>query len=304
MDMMLDENDRLLQEDSEINLQGHVSDRSSARCQRGRRNPFFKALAEHTENGLRVGLRANLAAVAVACLVLLFCSISGRAQTEGRTSLPADVQQTIHDYILAHPEVLMESLQRAKKKEDDRIAASRKSTVKSFRKELTADSRTPIFGNPNGDVTLVEFFDYRCPYCRRMEPLLQNLIRDDPGVRVVQKEWPILGPASVYAARVALAALKQGKHPQLHEALMAKKPNMNEAVILKAAEEVGLDIDQIKVDMNSPEVDNEIQRGIQIAKLLGLNGTPAFIVGDELLPGWTDLATLKSMVDGARHGTN
>jgi protein-disulfide isomerase len=133
---------------------------------------------------------------------------------------------------------------------------------------------------------------------------LQTLIKDDPGVRIVQKEFPILGPTSVYAARVALAAQKQGKYRQFHDAMMAKKPNIDEATILQVADAAGLDIDRIKADMNSPEVDSELQRGQQIARALKLEGTPGFIVGTELVPGATDLVTLKSMVDDVRHGIN
>ena len=153
-------------------------------------------------------------------------------------------------------------------------------------------------------MTLVEFFDYRCSYCRQVEPFLQALIKNDPGVRIVEKELPILGPASVHAARIALAAYKQGKHEQFHEVAVSKKPNFNEATVLQMAEEAGLDLDRMKADMNSPEVAAEIKQTADIAKVLGLSGTPAFIVGTELVPGATDLETLQTLLDEARHGTN
>jgi protein-disulfide isomerase len=144
-------------------------------------------------------------------------------------------------------------------------------------------------------VTVVEFFDYRCPVCRQVEPFLRALIRNDPGLRV-------LGAASVYAAQVALAAYKQGKYEQFHDAVVAKKSNFDEATIIKLAEEAALDLDRVKTDMNSPEVDAEIKRASQIATALRLDGTPAFIVGTELVPGATDLETLQALVDEARHG--
>jgi protein-disulfide isomerase len=179
----------------------------------------------------------------------------------------------------------------------------------AFRKDLLEDPNAPVLGNPTGDVTLVEFFDYRCPYCRQVEPWLQTLIKEDPGVRIVQKEFPILGPASVYAAHVALAAWKQGKHTAFHDALMAKEGNMDENnihedLILQVAKSVGLDIDRMQIDMKSPDVETEIQGSIEIAKSLGLTGTPGFVMGTELVPGATDLATFKSMVDDNRHGIN
>ena len=214
--------------------------------------------------------------------------------------LDSNIQQVIHDYILAHPEVLIESLQAAKSRQENQRAAAIKSLIQASKKELMEDPQAPIFGNPAGDVTVVEFFDYRCPYCRQMDPLLRNLVHDDPGVRIVQKELPILGPQSVFAARVALAANKQGKHLQFHEALMAKRSNFDEASILEVAETVGLNVARLKTDMASPDVDAEILKGAQIAKELRLTGTPAFIVGSELIPGATNFETLKALVDDAR----
>jgi protein-disulfide isomerase len=250
--------------------------------------------------------------VLASAVIVLLCLPAFAQTSDTVSSAPAvnpndALERAIHDYILAHPEVLVESLQRAKQKQQERFAATLKSKIVAFRKDLLEDPNAPVLGNPKGDVTLVEFFDYRCPYCRQVEPWLQTLIKDDPGVRLVQKQFPILGPASVYAAHVALAALKQGKHTAFHDALMAKEGKIDERdihedLILQAAESVGLDIDRMKTDMESPDVEAEIQRSIQIARSLGLTGTPAFIVGTELVPGATDLQTLKSMVDDARHG--
>ena len=200
-------------------------------------------------------------------------------------------------------------MREAKAKAEVQQAGLIKSKISAFSKDLVDDANAPILGNPKGDVTLVEFFDYRCPFCRQVEPWVQTLIKQDPGVRLVQKEFPILGPASVYAARMALAALKQGKHQEFHDALMAKEGNIDESdihegLIFEVAKSVGLDIDRMKVDMNSPDVDAEIRGSIRIARSLGLTGTPAFIVGTDLVPGATDLMTLHEMVDDARHGIN
>jgi protein-disulfide isomerase len=214
------------------------------------------------------------------------------------------LQQAIHDYILAHPEVLIQSLRIAKEREEIHAAEQGKALVTSLKNELVEDPSAPIRGNPNGDVTLVEFFDYRCPYCRQVEPSLQALIRNDHGLRVAVKELPILGPASIYAARAALAAYKQGKYEQFHNAVMSKRSNFDEATLLRLAEETGLALDRLKTDMNSPEVDAEIRRTTEIAKALRLSGTPAFIVGTELIPGATDLETLQALLDEARHTAN
>ena len=256
-----------------------------------------------TEMSPRKSAIAFAAAFVFACLPTLPASAQTPSPAPASSSDEA-IQKTIHDYILAHPEVLMQSLRIAKEREEARAAQLAKANIGSFKKELLEDENAPVLGNPAGDITLVEFFDYRCPYCRQVEPYLETLIKTDPGVRIVEKEFPILGPASVYAARVALAANKQGKYKQFHDAMMAKKPNIDEATVLKLAEGAGLDIERLKADMNSPEVDAEIKRNSEIAKALRLNGTPAFIVGSELIPGATDLETLRALLDDARHAVN
>jgi protein-disulfide isomerase len=251
-------------------------------------------------------LQQLLTVLAVTCAFAL-CGVPALAQTTDADKAPVTdeaLQQAIHDYILAHPEVLIQSLRIAKEREEIRAAEQGKALVTSLKNDLVDDPNAPVRGNPNGDVTLVEFFDYRCPYCRQVEPFLQALIKNDHGLRVVVKELPILGPASVYAARAALAAHKQGKYEQFHDAVMSKKSNIDQATLLKMAEEAGLDLDRLKTDMISPEVDSEIERTAEIAKALRLSGTPAFIVGTELIPGATDLETLQALLDEARHGTN
>jgi protein-disulfide isomerase len=246
-----------------------------------------------------------LITLAVTCAFALPCSLPAFATGAGKAPVTNEaLQQAIHDYILAHPEVLIQSLRIAKENEEMRIAEQNKALVASLKKDLVDDPNAPVRGNRRGDVTVVEFFDYRCPVCRQVEPSLLALIKDDPGLRVVEKEFPILGPASVYAARAALAASRQGKYEQFHNAVMSKRPNFDEATVLKLAEDAGLALDRLKTDMNSPEVDAEIKRTAEIAEALRLDGTPAFIVGTELVPGATDLETLQALVDEARHGTN
>src|SRR5882724_279722 len=232
------------------------------------------------------------------CFIFPPCVAVGDTRHRPGPPTPGEeIQQTIHDYILAHPEVLIESLQTAKRREEDRRAAATKSQIKAYKKELVEDPSAPIVGNPNGDVTVIEFFDYRCPYCRQVDPWLRDLVSSDPGVRIVQKGLPILGPTSVFAA---LAANKQGKHRQFHDALMSKATNFDEASVLSVAETLGLDLGRLKVDMASPEVEAEILSSARIAKELRLTGTPAFIIGSELIPGATNLETLRALVDDAR----
>src|ERR1700683_159386 len=175
-------------------------------------------------------------AATVSCLLALMCSVAASAQTvDGGKAPPADValQKVIHDYILAHPEVLLQSLQIARERQQIRQEQQSRNLISSVNKELVDDPMTPVRGNPSGDVPLIEFSDYRCPYCRQVEPWLQTLINNNPSLRVVEKELPILGPASVYEARIALASYKQGKHEQFHNAVLSKKPNVDEATMVK-----------------------------------------------------------------------
>jgi len=236
--------------------------------------------------------RSAALATAILCIALPSICMSEPQITRG------DIETIIHDYILAHPEVIIEALQSAQRKQDEQFARSQ---IQAHKDELLNDPNAVSFGNLKGDVTLVEFFDYRCPYCRQMEPTLRNLVRADPGLRIVKMQFPILGPQSILAARAALAAKKQGKHQELHDAFMTRKSSFDEASILSTAETIGLDVARLKSDMASPEVDAEITKSLRIAKDLKLNGTPAFIVGDELIPGATDLETLVGLVDDARH---
>jgi protein-disulfide isomerase len=249
--------------------------------------------------------RKRFTALAIACLLLPFWSLQAFPQSaDGGPAKGAALDQAIHDYILNHPEVLIQSIQQAKQRQQQLSAMAVKPKIAALRKQLLEDPDSPVLGNPAGDVTLVEFFDYRCPYCRQVEPWLQTLIKEDHGLRIIQKEFAILGPASVYAAKVAIVAWKMGKHAEFHKALMAKEGNIDEAVILQVAESAGLDVAKVKAAMNSEEIAGEVQLSTEMARALGLTGTPAFIMGTELVPGATDLATFKSMIDDARHGVN
>ncbi|MBR1175251.1 DsbA family protein [Bradyrhizobium sp. KB893862 SZCCT0404] len=248
---------------------------------------------------LRICLFITLASSATYHPVRVF------AESASEPALPrADVEAIVHDYILAHPEVLIDSLKSAKQRQADQAATVAKSFISANRSQIFDDPQSPVFGNVMGNVTIVEFFDYRCPYCRQADPLLKKLISEDAKIRIVQKQLPILGPASMVAARAALAANKQNKFVVLHDALMARNFNSDEDGILKLADSLGLDIVRLKADMASPQVNAEIANNIRLARDLGLDGTPAFIVGSELLPGATDLATLKSMVIDARREQN
>ncbi len=158
----------------------------------------------------------------------------------------------------------------------------------------------PVAGNPKGNVTIVEFFDVRCPYCRQMNPVVAALLRHDHDVRVVYKDLAILGPASVLASRALLAAQRQGGYLKLRAALMAGPPDITEATIQAAATKLGLDWPRLRRDMADPTIMRRLRADVAQAQALGIDGTPAFLVGHTLIPGAVDLADLEKAVAAAR----
>jgi protein-disulfide isomerase len=210
------------------------------------------------------------------------------------------IERIIHDYILQHPELVIQALQSAEDKVKADAEERVRATLVEKRQELLADPASPVAGNPKGDVTIVEFFDYRCPYCKEVEPSLAALLREDRQIRIIYKELPVLGKDSVYATRVALAARKQAKYEAFHAAMMAAKGQIDEKVVLQVAASAGLDIERVKADMTSAEIDDIIQRNFDLAQALDIRGTPAFIIGGEMLPGAIDIATMKQKIAAAR----
>lgn len=172
-----------------------------------------------------------------------------------------------------------------------------------LRKALERDPTAPVLGNPNGDVTLSVFFDYNCPFCRKMVDPLHQLILSDPQLRVVFREWPVFGEDSDYAARASLASLKQGKYWQMHTALFRTRGRVTPPATLRAAREVGLDLAQLERDMAAPDVDRHINSSHMLADHMGLVGTPTFIAGDEGAFGEYTLAEMRGLVQRARERT-
>jgi protein-disulfide isomerase len=211
-----------------------------------------------------------------------------------------EIEGIVRDYLKAHPEVLVDAIQAA----EDKIKADAKNkaaeALTAHRRDVFDDPQSPIAGNPKGDVTLVEFFDYRCPYCKQVEPALERLVGEDRQLRFIFKEYPVLGPDSDIAARVALAAKKQGKYDAFHRAMMATAGHIDEATIYKVAGSVGLDIDKVKQDMHSPDVDKQLKSNLDLGKTLDLDGTPSFIVGDTIIPGAISAGELRQLIADAR----
>ncbi|MFZ1805276.1 MAG: DsbA family protein, partial [Nitrospira sp.] len=169
-------------------------------------------------------------------------------------------------------------------------------------KELLHDPASPVSGNLKGEITLVEFYDYRCGFCKKAASAITELQKVDLRVRVVYKDLPILGEPSELAAKAALASQAQGKHQAFHEALLASHADMTKESILKIAVKVGLDTKRLETDMANPKWQAVIDKNRALARELGISGTPGFIVGNELVPGWLDLNGLKELIARAGHG--
>jgi protein-disulfide isomerase len=209
-------------------------------------------------------------------------------------------EQRVRAYLLDNPEVIMEALQVLQDRQRAAEAENLKQTIAERSDEILNDPAAPVGGNPSGDVTLVEFFDYNCPYCRRVAPTVSALEKGDPDLRIVFKEFPILGPGSQFAARAALASRKQGKYVPFHNALMQASEQVTEESVIEIAGTVGLDPEQLRADMQDPAIDAAIARNLQLANALGITGTPSFVIGDRVVPGAADLGTLQGLVARAR----
>ncbi|MEI9900385.1 MAG: DsbA family protein [Hyphomicrobium sp.] len=196
-----------------------------------------------------------------------------------------EIEQLIRNYLVTNPEVFLEAQTALETKMEKEQADKLKSAIADNAREIYRDPNADLAGNPNGDITVVEFFDYNCGYCKRGLHDIIKLVDTDPKVRVVFKELPILSKGSEEASRVAIAAGKQGKYWDMHRAMLEAKGVMNEASALAIAGKLGLDIDKLKKDMASPEVDAEIKKSEALAKKMGVNGTPHFLIGDRAIPG-------------------
>lgn len=210
------------------------------------------------------------------------------------------LNQMIHDYIVKNPKVMIEALQHAEEMEKAEELEAKQSKIDQFREELEQDPTSPVLGNLKGDVTLVEFFDYRCPYCKGVAATMENLIQKDNKIRVVYKELPVLGDESVAAARVALVADRHHKYAQVHTAMLGMKGKVTLDSALDVAKSAGLDPVMVKKEMNSPEIDLILKNNYALAKKLGVNGTPAFFIGKQLAPGLVSAEQLDAMIATAR----
>jgi protein-disulfide isomerase len=213
-----------------------------------------------------------------------------------------EFEERVRTYLVDHPEVIVEAMNRLEARQGQQDAAEAQAVLKSHTDEAFRDPDSPVGGNPGGDVTLVEFFDYNCPYCRMMAPVMTEAEAADPQLRIVYKEFPILGANSVFAAKAALAANKQGKYVAFHRALYQARGQVDEGKVIEAAGTVGLDIDRMKADMQDPGIAGVLDNNGKLAQALRITGTPGFVIGDRVTTGATDLSALQALIREARSG--
>ncbi len=247
-----------------------------------------------------VGLIVIGAAVASRTALPKIMETPMSAAAAADAQVPADLGKSIRAYLMANPEVLVEAMQELERKQDNQRDVVAVKAIGQNEAGLFRDPETPVGGNPSGDVTIVEFNDYQCPYCKRAYQAVKSVTGADGKVKIVYKDLPILGEASKIAALAALASMKQDKHKELHNALMEFNGKLDREKILATAASVGIDVAQLEKDMEDPKLKQIIDRNMALAGALGVRGTPAFVIGKQFVPGAVDADSLKALIADAR----
>jgi protein-disulfide isomerase len=213
----------------------------------------------------------------------------------------AEIVAIVRDALKKDPTILRDAVVALQADEGERTQEATRAAIAQSRSQLVTPA-DPVAGNPQGDVTIVEFFDTRCPYCRRLEPVMDSFLTQDRKVRLVYKDLPILGPASVLGTKALLAAQNQGAYSRMRDAVMKLPPDTTIAQIEASARSLGLDWPRMARDMDDPAVQARIDANLKLAHDLGIQGTPAMVIGTELVPGALELPELQKAVAEARKG--
>lgn len=214
----------------------------------------------------------------------------------------SDVEAIVKQVIKDNPEILIESVQGYQKKKAGEDLEKASKAIVDRKAELTQDSVSPSVGNPKGDVTIIEFFDYHCGYCKQFLPVVSQLVSEDPKLRVVFKEFPILSEDSNLAAKAALAvnSIDKSKYLAYHTALMKSTGQFSQDTLTDKAVAIGIDREAFRKALASPEIDKELSKNRELASALYITGTPAIVIGEDLIPGVIPLNDLKKRVEAAR----
>lgn len=213
-----------------------------------------------------------------------------------------EIHKIIHDYLVNNPSVLLEASQSPQKQAQIQQEQNEQKLIKQNAQKLFNDLTSPVAGNPKGNVTLVEFFDYQCRHCKAMDQIIQNLVKQNKDLRIVFKELPIFGDQSQLPAKVSLAAVRQGKYYVFHDTLLSTDDLLTNDAVFELAEKVGLNVDQLKKDINNPAIQKQLRDNFQLAQSIQLVGTPTFVIGNKALtnfcfiPGATSQQNLQSAI--------
>jgi protein-disulfide isomerase len=245
--------------------------------------------------------------VATVCAALLAVALPHTVRAD-EFSAPqrGEIEKIVRDYLVAHPEVLQEAMTELDKRQTAAESEKHKDAVKQNAQALFSSPRQVNLGNPQGNVTFVEFFDYNCGYCKRAMDDMLTLLKDDPKLKIVLKEFPVLGPGSVEAAQVAVAVRMQDKtgkkYLEFHQKLLGGRGQADRAHALAVAKDIGMNMAQIDKDMQSPEVKATLEENFKLAEQLGLNGTPSYVIGDNVIVGAVGLPALQQSINTTRCG--
>lgn len=211
-----------------------------------------------------------------------------------------EVESLVRQYILDNGDVLIESVNKYQTKQEEEANKEAQTKAAEFLKVIKDDKNLAIAGNPKGDVTVVEFFDYNCGYCKKAFEEIQSLVKDDKNVKIVLYDMPILGPSSMEVSKWALAAKKQGKYFEYHAALMLHNGEKDEATFKKLATDSGLDAEKLAKDKADPSIEEEIKKHIETAQSLGFSGTPGFLINDKVFRGYIPYDAMKDTIKAER----
>ena len=247
-------------------------------------------------------MRRMISCGALGLLAAVLLGMAGApAQAEGFTAQQrAEIIEVMRVALKADPSILRDAIAALQQEDATEEQAAARTAIPGLTDALTRTPGDPAEGNPQGDVTVVEFFDVRCPYCRRMQPVMADLLRSDRSVRVVYKDIPILGAASLLGSKALLAAQKQGGYLTLKTALMSGPPDITAETLRSAAAKTGLDWDRLQQDMADPAVQQRLDANLKLARKLDIEGTPAYVIGGRMMPGALTVADLQAAIAEAR----
>lgn len=261
------------------------------------------AVLERSHLAFRAATRGKSALAAVAALTVALALVAPLRAAEAANVQKAEIEKIVHDYLIANPEVIRDAIDELDRRQKVAEADSRQRVVAQSGEKLFNSSNQAVVGNPSGDVTLVEFFDYNCGYCKRALDDISKLVDGDPKLRVVLKDFPVLGPGSTEAAEIATALrlqFKPDKFYEFHRKLLSTRGSIGKTQALNVAKELGADPVKLEKDAKSPEVRAAIKESMELADSLNLSGTPSWVLGKDVIVGAVGYQQLKSKIDNTR----